>query len=89
MMGSEILQPEADSAVLSVRELQVQFNVRRGKIFNRRNVILKAVDGVTFDIRAGETFSIVGESFNWLTQTPSEVRQETMSRTNASGSSKS
>ena len=66
-MGGEILppetlQPEADSAVLSVRELQVQFNVRRGKIFNRRNVILKAVDGVTFDIRAGETFSIVGES---------------------------
>ena len=61
-MGGETVQPEADSAVLSVRELQVQFNVRRGKIFNRRNVILKAVDGVTFDIRAGETFSIVGES---------------------------
>ena len=64
-MGGETLQQEpreTDAAVLSVRELQVQFNVRRGKIFNRRNVILKAVDGVTFDIRAGETFSIVGES---------------------------
>jgi len=65
MTGVTILQSEAhetDSAVLSVRALQVQFNVRRGRIFNRRNVVLKAVDGVSFDIRAGETFSIVGES---------------------------
>jgi len=65
MMESETLHqgPEpTSSAVVSVRDLEVQFRVRRGRLFNRRNVTLRAVDGVSFDINAGETFSIVGES---------------------------
>jgi len=64
-MEGEALQPgagEENRAVVSVRDLQVRFQVRRGRLFNRREVTLRAVDGVSFDINAGETFSIVGES---------------------------
>ena len=51
-----------DNQFLSVRELYKQFPVKRGSILTRKTVMLKAVDGVSFDIREGETFSLVGES---------------------------
>ena len=49
--------------ILSVRDLKVYFQVRDAKDWPwspRRT--LKAVDGVSFDIRAGETLGVVGES---------------------------
>ena len=48
--------------MLRVDDLHVFFRVRRGPLLQRETVTLKAVDGVSFDVRKGETFSIVGES---------------------------
>lgn len=52
----------ASSVLLSVENLQVHFPIYRGALLPRRAGAVKAVDGVSFDIRRGETFSIVGES---------------------------
>lgn len=47
--------------ILSVENLKVHFPVHGGGLFSAPKS-LKAVDGVSFDIRAGETLGIVGES---------------------------
>jgi oligopeptide transport system ATP-binding protein len=49
--------------LLSVRDLKVHFKVRDRKAWPwTPAATLKAVDGVSFDLRAGETLGIVGES---------------------------
>jgi oligopeptide/dipeptide ABC transporter ATP-binding protein len=47
-------------AILNVRDLKVHFAVRGP--FNRRVGAIKAVDGVSFGLMAGEVLGIVGES---------------------------
>ncbi|MBB3937605.1 ABC transporter ATP-binding protein [Aureimonas phyllosphaerae] len=47
--------------ILSVRNLCTRFPVRSGA-FGRRTGSVHAVENVSFDLRAGETLSIVGES---------------------------
>ena len=51
----------SDAALLSVRDLKVHFPVRVGGLFGRV-VPVKAVDGVSFDLKPGETLGVVGES---------------------------
>ena len=46
--------PRGNGAVASVQDLRVHFRTRRG--------IVQAVDGVSFDIRDGETLGLVGET---------------------------
>ena len=48
--------------ILSVRDLKVHFPIPVGGFLRPRHLALKAVDGVSFDLRAGETLGIVGES---------------------------
>ena len=57
------LPPVADGApLLTVDDVRVHFPVRvRGGVFGETKV-LRAVDGVTFKLRPGETLGIVGES---------------------------
>jgi len=48
--------------LLSVDNLQVHFPIREGILFDKVVGHVKAVDGVSFDIRRGETLGLVGES---------------------------
>jgi oligopeptide transport system ATP-binding protein len=49
-------------ALLRVEDLAVHFPIAVGGLLRRRYLPLKAVDGVSFELRAGETLGIVGES---------------------------
>jgi oligopeptide/dipeptide ABC transporter ATP-binding protein len=47
--------------LLEIKDLQVWFPLRRG-VFSRTSGWIRAVDGVTLDLHAGETLGLVGES---------------------------
>lgn len=47
--------------LIEVKDLKKYFPVKSGIINNKNNVI-KAVDGVSLEIKRGETFGLVGES---------------------------
>ena len=53
--------PDAET-LLKVDDVQVHFPIRLDEGLFGRSVPLKAVDGVSFDLRAGETLGVVGES---------------------------
>ena len=57
------VEPSADGdVVLDVRDLKKHFAVTSGLLFARSKGWLKAVDGVSFTIKRGETLGLVGES---------------------------
>jgi peptide/nickel transport system ATP-binding protein len=56
------LPREQRQPVLEVRDLVKQFPLTRGAVFRRRVGTVHAVDGISFDIREGETLGLVGES---------------------------
>jgi oligopeptide/dipeptide ABC transporter ATP-binding protein len=65
------------SPVLEVRELKKHFPVRRG-LFGGPAKVVKAVDGISFGIQAGETLGLIGESGCGKTTTSKLIlRQET------------
>jgi ABC-type glutathione transport system ATPase component len=47
--------------ILEVRDLKVHYPIRKG-VFSRIVGYVRALDGVSFDIRRGETLGVVGES---------------------------
>src|ERR1700682_3000930 len=48
--------------LVSVSDMRVYFPVTAGLIFQRKVADVKAVDGINFSIRKGETLGLVGES---------------------------
>lgn len=48
--------------ILQVEDLKVHFPFSRGSLFNPEEGVVRAVDGVSFQIAAGETLGLVGES---------------------------
>ncbi|MEX2442030.1 MAG: oligopeptide/dipeptide ABC transporter ATP-binding protein [Alkalispirochaeta sp.] len=51
-----------DDVLLSVRNLKLYFPIEEGVLFKRVTGHIRAVDGVSFDIKRGETLGLVGES---------------------------
>ncbi|MEO8093847.1 MAG: ABC transporter ATP-binding protein [Pseudolysinimonas sp.] len=63
--------------VLSVTGLVKHFPLMRGGVFRRKVGTVRAVDGVSFDIQAGRTLAIVGESGCGKTTTILELMELT------------
>ncbi|WP_406342337.1 dipeptide ABC transporter ATP-binding protein [Streptomyces sp. NBC_00648] len=63
--GTEKAIPEQSAAspepLLKVEGLVKHFPIKKG-LFGRQTGAVKAVDGISFDVRAGETLGVVGES---------------------------
>jgi peptide/nickel transport system ATP-binding protein len=57
-----VTAPTDVNKILQVENLQVSFPVRQGLLFNRESLLIRAVDGISFAVTEGKTFSIVGES---------------------------
>lgn len=51
-----------NDVLIKVENLKKYFPITRGIIIQRRVADVKAVDGISFDIRKGETLGLVGES---------------------------
>ncbi|MFU8839973.1 MAG: ABC transporter ATP-binding protein [Nitriliruptoraceae bacterium] len=51
-----------EQPLLEVRDLETHFPVRSALFGRGSHQVVRAVDGVSFDVRAGEVFGLVGES---------------------------
>jgi len=54
--------PAASGALLQVRDLVKHFPITRGILFQHKVGAVQAVDGVSFDVKRGETLGLVGET---------------------------
>lgn len=58
----ETIEADSQDALVSVRDMEVYFPVTAGLLVQRKVADVKAVDGVSFAVKKGETLGLVGES---------------------------
>ncbi len=59
---SDTFSTPTRDALLRVKDLEVHFPITRGVLFQKKVGVVRAVDGVSFDLARGETLGLVGES---------------------------
>ena len=59
---SSTTRPKDNEILIEVRGLKMYFPITEGIIFTRTVAEVKAVDGIDFYIKKGETLGLVGES---------------------------
>ncbi|QLY34051.1 ABC transporter ATP-binding protein [Nocardia huaxiensis] len=69
----EVADTDASQVVLRVQELRKTFPLTKGVILRRRTGEVKAVDGISFEARAGRTLALVGESGSGKTTTLTQI----------------
>src|SRR5438874_13114057 len=65
MTTETVPEPDVETAsdvLVNVQGLRMYFPVTAGLIFQRKIADVKAVDGVNFEVKKGETLGLVGES---------------------------
>jgi oligopeptide transport system ATP-binding protein len=60
--AEQITNETTEDALVSVNDMKVYFPITAGLLVQRRVADVKAVDGVTFSVKKGETLGLVGES---------------------------
>ena len=60
--AADVTAARSSDNILSVNDLKIHFGVRSGLFLRTGAEAIKAVDGVSFDVRRGETLGLVGES---------------------------
>ncbi|MBF6173491.1 ABC transporter ATP-binding protein [Nocardia blacklockiae] len=74
----EVTAPAAETepdprVVLRVSELTKTFPITSGVVFKRRRGEVRAVDGISFEVRGGRTFALVGESGSGKSTTLTQI----------------
>ena len=60
--STSVTQAPADGKLVAIEDLKVYFPITEGLILERHVGDVRAVDGVSFSLRRGETLGLVGES---------------------------